>query len=304
MTPNEQRQSRSEQRDAARAKARALREASARKEKQKSVLLKLSLGVGLTAVVALIVVAVVSSMAPAPTPSNLLFDNGIKIGAINGKIAAFTDTQTPTPNPAVTSGKIPNIQVYLDYQCPFCGAFDSGVAGEKDKFPGNMDQIGQWVKDGKATLEIHPISFLDGRATPNTYSSRAANAALCVATYSPDQYFDFNRLLFDNQPAEGTAGPENPALVADTKSVGVQNESKIADCINNKTYGKWLSNTTATVLNPSYTVPGTKIVVNSTPTILVNGHQYLPASNGTQTAMELLGDPATFAAWFMQFAAN
>jgi len=304
MSPNENRQSRSEQRDAARAKARALREATARKEKQKSIVLKASLGVGLTAVVALIVVAVVSSMAPAPAPANMLFDNGIKVGSINGKIAAFTNSQTPTPNPAVASGKIPNIQIYVDYQCPFCGAFDSGVAGEKDKFPGNMDQISQWVKDGKATVEFHPISFLDGRATPNTYSSRAANAALCVANYSPDQYFDFNRLLFDNQPAEGTAGPENPALIKDTVSVGVSNASQIADCINNKTYGKWLTNTTSSVLNGSYKVPGSKIVVNSTPTIVVNGHQYLPAANGNQTAMELLGDPATFANWFMQFVTN
>lgn len=288
MAQNPSRQTRSEQREATREKARAMREANARKERTKSLTLRLSLVVGVLAAVSLIVVAIVSGIsqqaATQAGPANLLYDNGIKIGA---DLQAFTKTQTPAPTPAPsasTNAAVPNIVIYLDYQCPICQTFEQG----------NADQLRQWVKSGVATIEFHPISFLDGRGSPNTYSSRAANAALCVANYSPNQYFDFSSLLFAHQPAEGTPGPENPALIQRTTQAGVENAAKVADCINNKTFGKWMENTTNTVLGAGYTVKGTDIKVSGTPTIVVNGKQY-----AWTTEAELVS-PARFAAWFQQ----
>ena len=288
MGPNPSRQTRSEQREATREKARALREANARKERTKSVTLRVSLVVGILAAVSLIVVAIVSGInqqaATQAGPANMLYDNGIKIGA---DLQAYTKTQTPAPKPAASSAtgaSVPNIVIYLDYQCPICQTFEQG----------NAAQLRQWVKSGVATIEFHPMSFLDGRGSPNTYSSRAANAALCVANYSPDQFFDFSSLLFAHQPAEGTPGPENPVLIQRTTQVGVQNAGKIADCINNKTFGKWMENTTNTVLGSGYTVKGTDIKVTGTPTIVVNGKQY------AWTTQPELVSPARFAAWFQQ----
>jgi len=286
MAPNEARQSRSEQREATREKARALREANARKERTKSVTLRVSLVVGILAAVSLIAVAIVGGINQQAVtqagPANLLYDNGIKIGA---DLQAFTKTQTPAPTPAPSAGKaVPNIVMYLDYQCPICQSFEQG----------NADQLRQWVKAGVATVEYHPISFLDGRGSPNTYSSRAGNAALCVANYSPNQFFDFSALLYAHQPAEGTPGPENPALIQRTTESKVENAAKIADCINNKTYGKWLENTTNTVLGAKYTIKGTSIAVTGTPTIVVNGKQYAWTTEAELTS------PARFAAWFQQ----
>ncbi|MEN9715066.1 MAG: hypothetical protein RJA35_533 [Actinomycetota bacterium] len=286
MSPNESRVTRSEQREATRQKAREMREANARKERTKSLALRISLVVGILAAVGLVVVAILGGIqqqaATQAGPANMLYNSGIKIGA---NLQAFTKTQTPAPTPAAsTSASVPNIVMYVDYQCPICDTFEQG----------NVDQLRQWVKAGVATVEIHPISFLDGRGSPNTYSSRAANAALCVANYSPNQFFEFSALLFAHQPEEGTPGPENNALVQRTTEVGVQNASQIADCINNKTYGKWLENTTSTVLGAKYKVAGTDIAVTGTPTIVVNGKQY------AWTTEPELSSPARFAAWFQQ----
>lgn len=280
MSPNESRQTRSQQREAAREKAKSLREASARKERNKKVALISIIVVVLLAVVAIIAGAAVNSNKPAASPLNLNYDNGIKIGT---NLEAFTSTNTPKPAPTAAGKAIPNIVIYVDYQCPICQAFEAA----------NGEQIKQWVNSGIATVEYHPISFLDGRASPNAYSSRAANAAICVATHSPNQYFAFTQLLFQNQPAENTPGPENSALVETAKQAGVSNADKIADCINNKTYGKWLASNTNKVLSADYTVKGTDIPVKGTPTVVVNGVQL----NAT---VAQLADPAFFAAWFQQ----
>jgi len=288
MAQNASRQTRSEQRDAAREKAKELREASARKERTRSTTIKVAIAAVVVVAVALIGLSINGAVNQAKNdsavPANLIYDNGIKIGT---NLEAYTTSQTPAPaaSSSTASGTVPNIVIYLDYQCPICNIFEQG----------NADQLRQWAKTGAATLEIHPISFLDGRASPNTYSSRAANAALCVASYSPNNFLDFSNLLFQHQPAEGTPGPENPELVKRTTEVGVQNAAKIADCINNKTYGKWLTNTTNTVLGTDYKVKGANFGVTGTPTIVVNGNQYDWQGNGTY-----LASPARFAAWFQQ----
>lgn len=287
MSPNESRQTRAEQREATRQKAREMREASARKERNRSLFIRLGVVAGLLIIVAIISTAIITGTAKNAsgkgTPANMIYDNGIKIGT---NLEAFTADQTPAPNPNAgvgSNGQVPNIQIYLDYQCPICQIFEAG----------NSDQIRSLVSKGAATVEIHPLSFLD-HSSPNAYSSRAENAALCVATYSPNQFFDFNALLFKHQNAENTAGPENSELIQRTTEVKVSNASKIADCINSKAYGKWISDTTATVINPKYTVKGTNITVGGTPVVVVNGQQYSPA-----TVAEL-GDPARFAQFFQQ----
>jgi len=280
MSPNESRQTRSQQREATREKARAMREATVRKERTKSLLIKITIGVVLAGVAAIIAGAVITSNQPAATPQNLIFDNGIKVGT---NLEAYTANHTPTPVASPSTKTVPNIVIYVDYQCPICQAFETA----------NGAQLKQWVNSGIATVEYHPISFLDGRASPNTYSSRAENAAVCVATYSPNKFFDFTQLLFAHQPAENTPGPENAMLVQRTTEVGVDNASKIADCINNKTYGKWVAATTTKVLGANYTVKGTKIPVTGTPTIVVNGQQF-------KATVAELQDPAVFAAWFQQ----
>ncbi len=162
-----EKQTRSEQREAARAKAKVMREQHKKGEARKRMALQFGVGGAVVAVIALVVFALVSGAnKEAAVPANMSFNDGIKIGT---NLEAFTPDYTPAPGEG--GANVPNIQLYVDYQCPFCRDFE---------LP-NQSQIESWVSKGMATFELHPISFLDGRATPNEYSSRAANAAICVA---------------------------------------------------------------------------------------------------------------------------
>ena len=257
MTSNTPRPTRSEQREAARAKAKALREQQKKGDKRKRLFIQL----GITASVLVAVVAVGLTIFGASTqstavPTNATFNDGVKIG---------TDLKVFTPSftPSTPAGEEPiEIIVYVDYQCPICAIFE---------IP-NSDQIRDWVATGAATLEMHTLSFLDGRGSPNAFSSRAANAAMCVAEHSPDNFYSYNTRLFQAQPTEGAPGPENPDLIAFAEEVGATNLEQVSSCINEKSFGNWIKEATQRALTEP--IPGTDIQVSGTPTILVNGQQY------------------------------
>jgi protein-disulfide isomerase len=290
MTSSDNRPTRNQQREEARAKAKALREQHKRGERRKRLGLQLGIGGVIVAAILVVVFAIVSgSQAPATAaaPTNLIFDGGIKLGV---GLEAFTKTNTPTPAPAASASAStktpPNIVIYLDYQCPICQQFEVP----------NSSQLKSWVNTGAATLEIHPLSFLDGRATPNEYSSRAGSAAICVAEYAPQSFFDYSALLFENQPQEGTAGPSNDELVADLAKVQIPASDKLTSCIKNKAFGPWLLDHTSKVL--STPIPGTKLTVDGTPFILVNGQRYTWKTN------EDLMSPARFAQFVQSASAQ
>lgn len=254
-----EKQTRSEQREAARAKAKVMREQHKKGEARKRMALQFGVGGAVVAVIALVVFALVSGAnKEAAVPANMSFNDGIKIGT---NLEAFTPGYTPAPGEG--GANVPNIQLYVDYQCPFCRDFE---------LP-NQSQIESWVSKGMATFELHPISFLDGRGTPNEYSSRAANAAVCVAEYSPNSLFKFNSLLFANQPEEGMAGPDNSELFDRAKEAGISNESEIKSCINEKRFNTWIADATNKALYEPLPVSGLK--VEGTPFVMVNDKQFV-----------------------------
>lgn len=282
-----ERLTRNEQREAARAKAKALREQHQKGEKRKRLIIQLSVVVGTLAIVggvaAAIIVGANAPKANAMTPVNFSYDDGIKLGA-NGE--PFTATSTPTVAPTPGAKDPINIKVYLDFQCPVCQGFDLA----------NSDQIKSWLDSGYATLEVHPLSFLDGQGSPNEYSSRAMNAAICVAENSPKNFYDFVHTLFQKQPQEGTPGPSNAELYATAQSVGV-NSAKVESCINDKSYGTWIKTVTSKVLTDGYVVAGSEIPVTGTPTVVVNGQMY-----NWDGSYENLTNPALFAQFVQQAA--
>lgn len=256
---------RSEQRDAARAKAKELREQHKKNEKRKGLFIKLGIGAGVVAVAAIIAAVVLTGVAnesgQSETPSNLTANNGLLIGA--GGVAIL-DGKTPAPiaTPAAITKPV-HIVTYIDYQCPYCAHFENA----------NLKQIKGWLDTGFATLEIRPISFLDGRGSPNTYSSRAANAALAVAKYAPNKFFAFNEALFLNQPEENTKGPENDQLIALAKSLGITGTA-FENAVKNKDFGKWVLSTTSKVLGNPVVDSNPTVNLDGTPLVLVNGQSY------------------------------
>lgn len=258
-----QKPTRSEQREAARAKAKELRAQSAKKEKRSKLLIQVSVvlvALGIIGGVAAVIAVEQANRAEEPVvsevPKNLTEFGGIKLGV---GLQAFTESKTPTPD---AEGPIPEIVVYVDYQCPVCQAFDVP----------NSAQIRSWVDTGAATLEIRPISFLD-RASLNEYSSRVANAAFCVANFEPDAFFDFHETMMLNQTEEGTEGHSDDAIYEFATGAGAGSE-EIKGCIQAKSFGDYIVSHTQTVLSE----PQQGISVTGTPTILVNGKQYIWAT--------------------------
>jgi protein-disulfide isomerase len=271
MTSNTPRPTRSEQREAARAKAKALREQQQKGDKRKRLLIQL--GIAASVIVAVGAVALTifgASTQSTAVPTNATFNDGVKVGT---DLKVFTPEFTPAPAPGETPVEI---IIYVDYQCPVCAVFE---------LP-NSQQIKNWVASGMATVEMHTLSFLDGRGGPSTFSSRAANAAMCVSEYSPDNFFEYNTRLFVAQPTEGDLGPDNAELISFAEQVGATNMEQISSCINDKSFGNWIKESTKRILNK--TIPGTDIVVGGTPTIVVNGVQYTWGENE-------LGNAARFA---------
>jgi protein-disulfide isomerase len=278
LTPDKQ--TRSEQREEARAKAKLLREAQKKGDRRKRLALQLGVGGSVIGVVALVAFAIISGsqVKPAVTPANMMFNDGIKIGT---NLEAYTPNYTPAPGEGGTD--VPNIQVYLDYQCIHCKSFE---------LP-NQSQIESWVSKGIATVQIHPVSFVE---SASDYSAKASNAAVCVAEISPNSFLKFNSVLFANQPEGNAAGPNNEDLFNFAKSVGVTNEAEVQSCINERRYKSWIEAATVKVLTEP--LPGSGLKFEGTPFILVDDQQFTAQTRGD------FNSPARFAQFLQSVSVN
>ncbi len=278
------RPSKNQRREAAREKALQLRVEQKKKDRRNKVFLQGGIAVAAIAIVALIVLVIMNSIRPAgPGPANMASD-GILIGEGMAvvKTPALQPDARPVPSVADVTGTVADIRVYVDYLCPFCGKFETA----------NGEQIATWVESGAATVEIHPVSILASKSAGTHYSLRAANAAACVANFSPNDFYAFNAALFVDQPEEGSAGRSNEELKKVVMSSGVSTAvSKIDSCIEEMSYKSWVQAATDRALSgpiPNAAIPA----VTGTPTVLVNGKQYVGAFD----------DPKEFAAFVLQAA--
>ena len=253
-----------ERREAAREKAKTLRDEQRKKDRTRRYIFRGGIFVVILLVIGGVVFGVSNGIRPpSPGPLNMQSD-GIKIGT--GFKAVSTDALKPgeDPVPSKTNSKdVIAIQLYLDYQCPLCGKFEKS----------NADQIATWVKTGAATLEIHPISVLDRFSLGTKYSTRAANAAGCVANYSPNSYFDFNALLFAKQPAENTSGLSDDQLIALVKQAKTSDVSSISTCVRDQRFKTWVN--AASTRATTGPITGTDLPkIEGTPTVVINGEKY------------------------------
>lgn len=283
--------SKNQRRDAAREKARELREAQKKKEKRSRLLLQGGIVLGVLVVIAIVALVISSSVKPAgPGPANMASD-GIVIGKdlVAARTAALAADAEPIPSAGLGQDGVVDIRVYLDYLCPICGVFEAA----------NGDQIRTWVESGIATVELHPVAILDNASLGTKYSTRAANAAACVANYAPDNFFDYNALLFINQPDEQTEGLSDDQLKTLLSTAGVASAPAVETCIDDKRFSSWVSAATkrAVAVDASgnlLIVPVTKPATTQfgTPTILVNGVRYTGG----------VDDAAAFATFVLQQA--
>ena len=270
------RPTRSEQREQARAKARELREKRAKGDKRK----RLITTIGVIAASAGVVAGVIVGGITVANTTNTNAVNAKKVPANTTNLGGILIGKDLLPTKTDEAKKGNQIVIYQDYQCPICKYFEEP----------NANQIKTWVDSGEATIEFHPISFLDGQSL-NEYSSRATNAALCVANSQPGKFFDVNTALYANQPEENTAGPNDSELKQTLAGAGVEINAEIDSCIDQKRYSKYIENRTAEAfIQPAVT--GTE-APGGTPYVLVNGNLY-----DWEGKLENLANPARFAQFF------
>lgn len=165
---------------------------------------------------------------------------------------------------AVGSGE-QTVDTYVDFMCPVCNSFEQAYG----------PTLQQLADDGTITLNIHPISILDSQSQGTQYSTRAANAAYCVAVDDPATVPAFVTALYGQQPSEGTAGLDNATLATIAQDSGASDA--VASCIEDGTYERFV--TAMTEKTPSQTGSGI-----STPTIAINGEVLV-------NQRDLTGDP-------------
>ena len=275
------RQSKNERREAARAKAKELRDSQRKKDRRTKVVLQGSVILAVLAIVAVVAFVIVTTVKPAgPGPRNMLSD-GILInqGFTATPTAALQSGETPVPNRRDDTDDVSRIHMYVDYFCPICGQFEKA----------NGDQLTTWLESGAANVEIFPIAILDRASLGTKYSTRAANAAACVADSSPDKYYDFHNILFANQPKESTEGLDDKKLIALTVEAGVSNPKAVASCITDQKFKGWVADARNRAQNGPI-VDSNVDKIAGTPTIIVNGLKYTGA----------LDDAKAFSAFVLQ----
>jgi protein-disulfide isomerase len=282
----EDRGTKNQRREAAREKARELRDQQRKQERRNRVLLQGGIGVAILAIIAVVVLVLVASIpTPARGPLNMRSD-GIVIGkdlkavrtpaiAANGKPVATVRDKKST---------VVSIRIYLDYFCPVCDAFETA----------NKTQLTSWLKKGAATLEIHPISLLDRSSLGTQYSTRAANAAACVANYAPDDFWAFTQAMYVKQPTEGTVGLTDAQILARMSAARVHDLAQIRPCVTKQKFKSWVGAATTRAENGPLPDSSAKSVLG-TPTVIVNGVEYPITSSD-------VGSAAAFAAFVEQTA--
>ncbi|UUL76331.1 DsbA family protein [Pseudarthrobacter sp. Fe7] len=273
MSPaNEVRKSKAERTAEAREKARLIREAQVKKDKRNKLLIGWGIVAAVVAILVVVALVVTNSLkqnAPVadqgPTPANANVHGGVTLLA-NTDVAktepATVDAaslgdapKTPpadvvVPGGEAEAGKPVKVVLYVDFICPVCKNFEAQY----------NDQLTTLRNDGKITVEYRPLGFLDSRSSTN-YSSRAANAAACVANTAPQKYADYFNALYAQQPAEGSAGLSDNDLKKMASDMGVD----IGSCVDDKTYRPFVKFTTK---------EAAAIGVTGTPTVFVDGKQW------------------------------
>ena len=205
-------------------------------------------------------------------------------GLIGWGVLANQDKKTEasrvsTPSVAVDEGTafaVGNgpvvVDVYEDFMCPICNQFE-GRTGPA---------IEQMVADNKITLRYHPVAILDDASSGTRYSTRAAGAAAAAAV--DGKFTEYHRVLFANQPQEGSEGLTDAKLIELGKSVGLGDT--FAAAVTGRTYDAWATRVTESFAKRGY---------HGTPTIVVDGKQ-VEGPADTLPTTEVLTQAVTAAA--------
>lgn len=250
-----------QRREEARAEALALQQKQAQRDRRNRLLVFGGLGVAIAALVAVAAFILVNegekkNVEDIPlaevtdVPSTALESGGIPVGS---------DLVAGSENP-----EAPVVDEYLDYLCPVCGQFEEI----------NGADVETMLTSGDATVVFHPVAILDRLSSNTEYSTRAASAAYWVADQAPASFYEFNKALFANQPAENTPGLDNDELAQIAEDAGVPADvaAGIADGTARATFGQYVYSLTNDATSDEALANANGSF--GTPTILVDGERF------------------------------
>ena len=185
-----------------------------------------------------------------------IFNNTSKKVAVLPSAASVKDGYGIVFNDGLT----PVIDVWEDFQCPSCKAFEST----------NGAAIKALVVEKKAKVVFHPLSFLGPE------SVYAANGAACASDQG--KFLEFYEIMYANQPAENSGAWNNEGVIATAAAAGVTGPEFEA-CVNKGKYADWVGNVGS---------EGSKQSINSTPTVLINGKEIDRASGAYYSAADFM----------------
>ena len=213
-----------------------------------------------TGVIAAVVVAVVALLVAAVVLGSRSDTSGETASQTPSGVDDYTVTVGDADAPTT-------ITIYEDPQCPICRALEQKVGG----------RVADALDAGDVRVGYRIVSFLDG-ASSNDYSSRAANALYAVQDVAgADAFAEMHRILYDNQPAEGSAGPEDGQLVDWAVEAGAD-EAEVRPLIEDQAFAQYVVNATDQMSRNG---------VTGTPTVLIDGQ---PAGETPQEAAQALLD--------------
>ena len=155
---------------------------------------------------------------------------------------------TPSGDGIVVGTGPVDVEVYIDFQCPFCKQFELWAGPTLDRLL--AEQIISYIR--------HPMNFLDAAST-TAYSTRAAAAS--AAASDSGRFHEYAETLFKYQPPEGGPGLTDGQLVELGQRVAIT-DPKFAETIRRGTYLPW----------PSFvTEHATARGVAGTPSVFVRG---------------------------------
>lgn len=150
------------------------------KEQKNRKLLIISISIGIIVLVAaLIISAIFLVNKNSGGPSNLTHGEKVITSVTPANVTEWGGISVGKDGKAGTKNENAEkvIDLYFDYGCSHCNELE-------DEFG---DKIGELVKNGKATLILHPLTIMGTQ-----YSYFGANAELFIAENAPEIYYDFH----------------------------------------------------------------------------------------------------------------
>lgn len=292
----EQKLTKNQRRELAREKARLAWEAEKRREKRQRLFLQGGIVAGILAVIAVVALVLTQTMKPAgPGPMNMI-SGGVTFGKDLTVVStgSLKEGQERAARDVDWSKSPIDVVVYVDYMCPACRGFEEVY--------GSM--LEQYVGSGDITLTVYPVNFLDPQSLGTKYSTRAANLFACVVEQQPNVAFALHsRLLSASvQPAEGTTGLTDDQILAQARAAGATLDTPLRQCVKDQRFASFISGNWKAVSENGIqgVAEGAQFIndpragdlqpadepqrLRSTPTVVVNGQQWVEGRDGTLEA--------------------